>query len=557
MRQVRAEAAGAVRLALLLGGGATLLTFAAIWLKLEIYTLVIPTNSMPTAIGLGVGFAVVVALLVALDHLRDLALLVAGNRLARRLADPAVLAVAARAGSPAAASAALLADVEAVRRGITGPLCTTLLDAALVPAGLLVLWLVHPWFAVLALLACGLAALASLVAERQARRALGEANAQTARTAGLVADAIRCAEAVEAMGIRPALARRWLVELDRGGGEMRRAQEAGRRMGAAAGLLQGLAAGGALLLGAWLSLQGTDLGAGLMVAMLLSGRVVEPFARLGATAEDWGAAAAAWARLGQALDRPAAARPGVVFGCLEGRLTLDRLTFLHPGTPRPLLREATLALDRAEVLGLTGAPGAGKTTLLRLMLGMERPTAGGAYLDGHATWQWDRVALAREVGYLPQDPLLGEGTVAEAIARLEPSPDMAAVVAAARLAGAEAMIAGLPLGYQTQVGGAGEGRLSMGQRQRIALARAVFGQPRLVLLDEPTAWLDAEGEAAVLRLIGRLREAGVAVVLSTHRAATLRAADRVLHLAEGALRPAGAAQVVQLRTPSLGAVGAA
>jgi ATP-binding cassette subfamily C protein len=552
MREVRAEAARAVRLALLLGGGATLLLFAAIWLKIEIYTLVIPTNSMPTAIGLGVGFLVIVTLLAALDHLRDLALLVAANRLARRLAGPAVLAIAARAGSPAAASAALLADVEAVRRGLAGPLCTTLLDAALVPAGLLLLWVVHPAFAALALLACALAALASLMAEREARRALRETNAQMAQTAGLVADAIRCAEAVEAMGLRPALARRWLAQLDRGGGELRRAQEAGRRMGAAAGLLQGIAAGGALLMGAWLSLGGAELGAGLMAAMLLTGRIVEPFARLGATAEDWGAASAAWRRLGQVLDRPAPP-PGVVFGCVEGRLTLDRLTFLHSGTPRPLLREATVALEPGEVLGLTGAPGAGKTTLLRLMLGMERPTAGGAFLDGHATFGWDRVALAREIGFLPQDPLLGEGTVAEAIARLAPRPEMAAVVAAARLAGAEAMIAGLPLGYETQVGGSGEGRFSMGQRQRIALARAVFGQPRIVLLDEPTAWLDAEGEAAVLRMIHRLRAAGVAVVVSTHRAATLRAADRVLHLADGVLRPAGSAKVVPLGASRRGA----
>ena len=540
LAKLRDETKAAVQLALLVGGAATLLTFAIIWLKLEVFSLVIPTGSIPTALGLGLGFLIVAGLLMFLDHLRDLTLLAAGNRLARAVSGPVILVAAARAGEPAAASGALLADVEEVRRALAGPLCTALLDAALVPAALLVLWWLHPWFAALAVLSCLLAAGASLLAERRARGALAASNALAARSAGGVADAMRCAEAVEAMGMGAALERRWRADMRVAGVQMRTAQELGRRLSASGATLQGLAAGGAMLVGALLSLRGEELGVGLMAAMLLTGRVIEPFARLGGSMQDWGSATAAWARVqhsvGQAEET---APPGTVFACPEGRLVLDRLTYLHPGTPRPLLREVELVVTPGEVVAIIGPPGSGKTTLLRLMLGMFQPTAGGVFLDGHATWQWDREDLARHVGYLPQDPDLGDGTIAEAIARLAVVPDVTAVRRAARRAGVDRMIAGLPLGYATRV--AGEAGLSMGQRQRVALARALYGDPRLVLLDEPTAWLDAEGEAAVEAMLGRLRMQGVGVVLSSHRRGVVAAADRVLVMGSaGTLREAAA-----------------
>ena len=553
MARLREETKGAIQLALLIGAVATLLTFACIWLKLEVFRMVVPTGSMPTAFGLAAGFTLVAGLLVALDHLRDLALLTAGNRLARGLSGPVILAAAARTGDPAAASGALLSDVEEVRRAVAGPLCTALLDAALVPAGLLVLWWLHPWFAVLALLACLLASAASLLAEGPARGALAVTNGLAARPSGVVADAMRCAEAVEGMGMRAALERRWMADLREGGARLRGAQELGRRLSASGTMLQGLAAGGALMLGAMLSLRGEELGVGLMAAMLLTGRVIEPFARLGAATQDWGSATTAWARLALTLERAdEAAAKDTAFSCPEGRLVLDRLTYLHPGTPRPLLREVDLTIAPGEVVAIIGPPGSGKTTLLRLMLGMFRPTAGGVFLDGHATSQWDREDLARHVGYLPQDPNLGDGTIAEAIARLGVNPDPAAVLRAARRCGADRMIAGLPHGYATLL--AGEDGLSMGQRQRIALARALYGEPRIVLLDEPTAWLDTEGEAAVKQLLERLRAEGIAVVLCSHRRFIVEAADRVMVMGSGgtlreAVSPnAAAARVITLET---------
>jgi ATP-binding cassette subfamily C protein len=202
-----------------------------------------------------------------------------------------------------------------------------------------------------------------------------------------------------------------------------------------------------------------------------------------------------------------------------------------------------LAVRPGEVVALVGASGSGKSTLLRLLLGVIRPMAGGAYLDGHATHQWDRRDLARHVGFLPQDHLLSRGTAAEVIARLE-EPDMALVLDAARRAGAHETIVALPQGYATPIAGAAW-QLSMGQRQRIALARALYGRPPVLLLDELAGSMDAEGEAQVAALLAALREEGCAVVFTTHRPSLLATADRVLALRNGVLAPATAAGGVE------------
>jgi len=540
---VRAEVTRAIRLALLIGGTAMVVTFVGLLLRMEVYRLVVPTGSMPTAVGLAAGFLLATALLIALSHLRSLTLLAAGNRLARRLSAPAILAAAARSGEPASTCGSLLADIEEIRRAVSDSLCAAALDIALAPVTLLILWCLQPWFAFVAFCSCVIAAALSLHSEKRALGALSTTNALSGRTAGLVADAMRCAEAVEAMGMRPTLARRWLRDLSQGSERLRAAQETGRRLTAATSSLQGLSAGLVMILGAAFALQGQNLGVSVMAAMLLTGRLIEPFTHLGAANQDWAAAAAAWKRLGEQLGRRTdhAADQGESFDCPEGRLVLERLTYLQPRTPRPLLREVSLAVEPGSVTAISGQAGSGKTTLLRLMMGMIRPTAGGVFLDGHAVSQWSREDLARHVGYLPQDPSLGDGTIAEAIARLSATPDLVAVLRAARITGADRMIAGLPAGYATPVAGAGDSGLSMGQRQRIALARAVYGEPRLVILDEPTAWLDTEGEAAFIRLLGQLRDQGVAVVLSSHRAPILAIADRLLVLsADGTLRPAEA-----------------
>jgi ATP-binding cassette subfamily C protein len=533
----RAELGAALRLALPLGFVVTFGTYLLLMLKMTVFTLVVPTGSMTTLAGIACGYAIGAAVLAALDHGREMMLLATGNRVARRLAPPALRAAASgRLGgaNPGVVASGALADVAEIRRAIGGPLVAAALDAVMVPVLLVMLLLMDARLAAFGL-ACGVvAALIGLYGERSTAGALGDSNRAAADTSAMVADAMRCAEPVAAMGLQPALQRRWMSRMASGARRLRGAQGAARNAATLSALTQSVAGGGALLVGAALTLGGVELGTGLLLAMLVMPRVAGPFARISASLQDLAHARAAWARLTALL---ATAQPEAVsraFSCPEGRLVVERITAVVPKDPRPLLRDISFATTPGEVVAIAGPVGSGKSTLLRLIAGATRPAAGAAFLDGHATWQWDREDIARHVGVLPQEPVMTEGTVAEAIARLG-TPDMEAVVRAARLAGAERVVAGLPLGYATQIGP--DTPLSLGQRQRLALARALYGEPRLLLLDEPAAWLDTEGEAKVVAMLAALKARGATVILTSHRPSLLRAADRVLVLRGGTLGP--------------------
>jgi ABC-type protease/lipase transport system fused ATPase/permease subunit len=541
MAGLSADLARGARAAALLGLAGALGPFALVMVTVQFYALVVPTGSLETALGLGAGFALVAIAVVALTQLRERLLLVSTERLVRRLTARALAAATARAATPASAADQALRDIDLVRRGVAGPLSALALDAMLVPALLLLLATFHWAFALFAAAAALVALLLGLAAHRATRAALADSNEAAAQAARLVADAARAAEAVEAMGMLPALVRRWAGTLARGTGGLRRAQATARMAQAATSALYGVAQGGAVTVGVLVIVEGSNVGYGLLAGLLLTARVMDPFSRLGAQIEDAAAARAAWQRLDRLLaaDEAAPAEATRAFPCPEGRLLLDRVTLVFPGSARPLLRDVGLVVGPGDVVGLAGPPGTGKSTLMRVILGLQATNAGDAFLDGHATTQWDRTDLARHIGYLPQDPVLGAATVAAAIARLAPVIDTQAVLEAARIAGALRMVAGLPHGFATRLGDVPA--LSMGQRQRIALARAVYGAPRLVLLDEPAAYLDTEGEAAVTTLIAALSARGTAVIFTSHREGLLRAATRVVTLRDGALVPVGKA----------------
>jgi ATP-binding cassette subfamily C protein len=529
---VRTEVAAAARLTLALGLALVIGSFGLLTAKLSIWQMVVPTGDPWTLAGLSVAFGMAVALVIAIDQLRDLGLLAISRRLANRLAAPMVLAVAQQPGRSDIAAGQALRDVEELRRNVAGPVLTGLADAVLVPTMIVILLAFHWAFALWALSFAALAAVLSLVGDRLTRRTLVTSNDAHARTSALVADAMRCAEAVEAMGMRAALAARWEERLGESSAALRSAQAGARWIGAGLAAIYGIGSGGAIVVGTLISVSGVNLGFGSILAMMLTGQIIGPFARLGASMHEWGAALAAWRRL-QALVGPEAPEtPGTAFPVRDARLVMERVTWAPRGASRPLLRDITLAVPPGQIVALAGPAGAGKTTLLRIAVGMVPPTAGGCFLDGHATAHWDREDFARHVGYLPQDPLLTDGTVAEAIARLG-VPDMEQVMRAARLADAHAMITALPHGYATPI--RAEGPLSAGLRQRVALARALYGEPRLLVLDEPAAFLDAEAEVRLVRMLRGLAGRGVGVLLTSHRAALMGAADRVLVLQNGTL----------------------
>jgi ABC-type protease/lipase transport system fused ATPase/permease subunit len=229
----------------------------------------------------------------------------------------------------------------------------------------------------------------------------------------------------------------------------------------------------------------------------------------------------------------------------EGHLALEAVSYALPGNGRPILRGITFRLAPGEVLGIVGPSGAGKSTLARLIIGVTTSTMGVVRLDGADVSSWPRASLGQHLGYLPQDIELFADTVAANISRFRRGQDID-VIEAAKLAGVHEIILRLPKGYETNVGDGGA-VLSGGVRQRIALARAVYGNPSLVLLDEPSSNLDADGDAALLACIAEMKRCGTTVVMVTHRPNTLTVVDTLLVLKDGLIEAMGPRQEVMAR----------
>jgi PrtD family type I secretion system ABC transporter len=290
-----------------------------------------------------------------------------------------------------------------------------------------------------------------------------------------------------------------------------------------------------LATGAWLVVH-QEATSGVMIATtILLGRALAPVESLVAGWRSMVDARSAWRRLDELLGKPQPA-DHTELPAPRGNVKVEAVAFGFAGG-RPVIRNASFALAAGESLGIIGPSAAGKSTLARLLVGLWRPASGTVRLDGADVAAWPREKLGPHIGYLPQDVELFGGTVAENIARLG-EPDDAAVIRAAQRAHVHELILRLPEGYDSEVGEGGQS-LSPGQRQRIALARALYGDPRLVILDEPNANLDHDGDQALVRALAVLKEDGVTTIVIAHRPSLLAGADRILVLREGVVEAFG------------------
>jgi ABC-type protease/lipase transport system fused ATPase/permease subunit len=254
---------------------------------------------------------------------------------------------------------------------------------------------------------------------------------------------------------------------------------------------------------------------------------------------------AAIERINDALARFPRTESAMSLPAPSGRLDIERLVYAPRGGGQPTIKGVSFSLEPGTWLGLIGPSAAGKSTLAKLICGVWQPASGSVRLDGADVFTCNRAEFGRHCGYLPQDVELFAGSIRDNIARFGPADDDE-VVAAAQMAGCHQMILRLPEGYDTRIGPGGAS-LSGGQRQRIGLARALFRQPRLIVLDEPNASLDAEGDAALLQAIGRARDAGSTIVMITHRPSALAGADKLAVLADGQLQHFGPREEVLAR----------
>jgi PrtD family type I secretion system ABC transporter len=501
---------------------------------LQVFDRVLSSRSQETLLVLT--FAAIVALVVMafLEVLRARLLVAAGVALDRRLGPrvlDGLLAQTARLGG--AAHLHGLRDVNVLRGFLGGQGLLAVFDAPWLVVFVLLIFMFHPALGVVALAGALLMVLLAVLNERLSRKPLERAQAE-ARRAGRFIDAnVRNAEVVAALGMLPAVTRRWARLND---GALREQVQANSVGGTFAGLTKftrqfiQLAMLGA---GAFLVVS-QDLTAGIMIAAtIILGRALAPVETLVAGWRNLVEAREAWRRLGQLLAAHPPTEPGTELPPPKGAVDVEGAVFKLPGAEQPILRGISFSLKPGEALGLIGPSASGKSTLVRLTVGLWKPWSGAVRLDGADVAAWPRERLGPHLGYLPQDVELFGGTVAENIARLG-EPDAGEVVRAAQRAHVHELILRLPKGYDTEIGEAGQA-LSPGQRQRIALARALYGKPRLVVLDEPNANLDHEGEEALLLSLHMLKEEGVTVIIVAHRPSLLRGVDKLLVLRSGAV----------------------
>lgn len=521
---------------------------------LLVFDRVFSSRSIETLVMLTLLAVVGLLLMFLMDAARAAVLAAAGRLLDGRMGGIAMRVTiedAARFGG--ATQAGLGRDVGLLRNFVTGNGIFALFDAPWLPIYLFVIFLFHPLLGVLASAAA--LALFGLVVlnERLSRAPAEEAMAGSRRAQRFVDAAARNADAVAGMGMTAAVVARWRELHAPVVQAQARLAAVGGPLGAFVRSFRFAMQVAMLALGAWLVIE-QHVTPGVMIAStILLARALQPVELL---ITGWKAlvdARGAGRRLAAAPIE--AGEQAVALPAPSGRLDVEKVVFgAQPQRP-PILKGISFSLQAGETLGLIGPSASGKTTLARLILGIWRPQSGAVRLDGADVSQWSRDELGRHVGYLPQDVELFAGTVAENIARLGPV-DSEAVVRAAQLAGAHEMILRLPAGYETPIGDAGSA-LSGGQRQRIGLARALYGEPQLVVLDEPNANLDSEGEAALGATLAALKAAGRTVVLIGHKPSMMAGVDKLAVLVEGALDGFDRPQALMARyttpTPRTGA----
>ncbi len=539
---IRQEATGVLLAGLFVGCLTTVSYYLLAQFRFLLYPLALPTRSEEAISAIAILLLFWAVAYGCLTHLRPWLQMALAYRMAHRLSVPAIAATTdlRERGQDEAAQA--LRDVEEVKQCVQGPILTAAVDCALVPLMVVMLATLH-WAFMLLVLASGIIqGLVAYFSQALVMPRLEAANTTQNRAMVAMADAVNAAEAVEAMGFLPALTRRWGSDVHGGVDEMARTQRAHRMTQSISGFIAVVLGVSPVVMMTIFSISDIDPGmngAVGMIALLVMPAITGPFVRITSMVTEIATARRAWARLTDLAKREQGKGQGV-FLCDEGVLAVHALTVQLPGMQQPILQDLSFRVRPGQIIGLSGPVGSGKSTLLRAIIGIQQPTSGGCYLDGHATSQWDRQDFARHVGYLPQEIGIANGTVADVIARLG-VPNMHKVIEAAERVGAHGFIVALPNGYSTRLT---EHALSAGQRQRLGLARAIYGRPRVLVLDEPGAWLDAAGLAQLRRLITLLRRESVSVIFASHEPGLLDEADHTVSLGRLGERPRASSRKV-------------
>ncbi|MDO9168889.1 MAG: type I secretion system permease/ATPase [Methylobacter sp.] len=502
---------------------------------LQVYDRVVATGNKSTLLMLTLIVVVLFITMASLEWVRSQILVKVSSRL-ELLLNQRLFQVAFKQSLYSGGQRATtqpLDDLTGLRQFLTGNGLFAFFDAPWMPVYLALLFMFHPWFGWFSIFTAILLCIVAAVTEKATTKILGEANNVAMATRGALGKNLRNAEVIESMGMLGKIRERWMV----GAVKVLELQAvASSRAGLLTALSKVIRISSQSLilgLGAYLVIE-REISPGLMIAgSILMGRAMAPIDLIIGTWKGFISARGQYERLNTILLQIPAEKDRMLLPDPQGRLQLENAVVVPPGSKLPIIKGINLVIEKGDIVGVIGPSGAGKSTLARAILGIW-PTANGAIrLDGAEVFNWDREHLGGFIGYLPQDIELFEGTISENIARFgDIDPDQ--VVEAAKMADVHDLILRFPEGYDTLIGSTG-GNLSGGQRQRIGLARALYGNPVLVVLDEPNSNLDEQGEAALEKALIKLKEKQTTVLIITHRNSVLSKVDKLLILSDGTL----------------------
>jgi PrtD family type I secretion system ABC transporter len=520
----------------LLSAASNLLLLTSSVYMLQVFDRVLSSGSVDTLIWLSVIAFFALVAYGFIEYARRGVLLRTSSWLENELA-PDVIQRSIQMRLSKGQSVAGLGEVNDCKTFVAGEALLVFLDAPWTPVFILVIWLMHPLLGVIALAAAIVLFLVAVINDVTTRKIQASTAHALRKSRQSAEQFVENAETLSALGMSGAIAQRWHAHH----------REAESRSTVAADISSVLFNGAKALrlgvqiailgAGAWLVLRAELTAGGMIAASIILARALAPVERAISAWRSFGSFRSSYGRLKSLYALTQGAVDRVKLPTPKGSLALENVRFFASGSGEPILKSISFSLEPGEVCGIVGSSGAGKSTLCKLLVGAWNPSFGTVRLDGADVADWDSEDLGKYIGYLPQDVELFSGTVSENIARMG-VPNDEEIVRAARMAGAHEMILKLPNGYETEIGDYAD-RLSGGQKQRIGLARALYGDPSLLVLDEPNANLDGNGEIALQTAIRSLKESGRTVVFVTHHPSLLRLTDKVMVISQGVVSKFG------------------
>ena len=518
----------------IMSGMINILYLTGSFFMLEVYDRVVPSRSVPTLIGLVVLAVGLYLAQAVLDLIRGRILVRIGASLDESLSSRVFDTVARLPLKVGQRNDGLqpLRDLDSIRSFLSGLGPVALFDLPWMPFYIVLCFIFHPLIGITALVGAIILVTVTLFTEYLTRAPMKEATGFAIARNGLAETSRRNAEALIAMGMLGRIANRWEESnhsyLD---GQQRVSDVAGG-LGAISKVLRMMLQSAVLAVGGYLVIYQLATGGIIIAGAIIAGRALAPVDLVIANWKGLVAARQGWNRLNRLLELMPVQTAPMALQRPNRTLAVENAAVMAPGTQKIVAQDVQFTLDHGSGLGIIGPSGSGKSSVARMLVGVWTPARGKVRLDGAALDQWSSEMLGPHIGYLPQDVELLAGSVAQNISRFEPKPDANAIIAAAKAAGVHELITGLSEGYETQVGEQGTA-LSAGQAQRIALARALYRDPFLVVLDEPNSNLDAEGDEALTNAVLSVRARGGIIVIIAHRPSAIAGVDLLLVMNQG------------------------